>query len=262
MPLRIGLTAEWAGEPAILAGVELVHHLAPTPKPVPAVVTALPVPVPSEEKVWVPHPVCAWLPAEEAQRLAEDMGIDLTRSPPPGFVPEIEPDALPTPSPVPAGSTFGAVVVVALPGDQLTVGGRSFPIEADGTAVFGAPVGALTVHLVGGGRQADVEGAVAKGYALWLRAPPARSLQLTLLTDALTAESLDAARAWLAERGDHRVRLVGLYQDWEPPIVGQRRAEAILGQLHAIGLPDDAVQTITTAKGAPGVRLESAAEAP
>lgn len=263
LPIRLQVSGGWSGEPVALLNVDFVRRFArTTPLPRPAPVSLAPIPPPpTEERVWVPHPVCAWLPAEEAQRLAEDLGLDLASSPP-GRVTELEPDALPAASPVPEGSTFGAVVVVALPGDRLSVGGRSFPIEEDGTAVFGAPVGNVTVRVEGGGRVAEVEGAVAKGYAIWLRAPPARSLVLTLLTDALTADSLDAARAWIAQRGDHRVRLVGLHQEWEPAIVGQRRAEAIVGQLRAIGLPEGALQRITTAVGTPGVRLESAAEGP
>jgi hypothetical protein len=150
------------------------------------------------------------------------------------------------------------------------IGGSVFPIAPDGTAVFSAPEGPVAVEVVGGGRSVVIDGAVAAGYALWLRAPVPAPLTLSFPVGSadVPADVLPALRAYVAALGDHQLRIVGAYASEEAEAnrrVASARAEAVAAALVAAGAPAGAVKVLSSTKppkdaldGAHGyVRVES-----
>jgi hypothetical protein len=264
-----GVGVAWRAGPRVARPASLVTERDPTapPPPLPLLVT------PAEAMVWLPHPVCEWVPASSLgdRDPASLLGVTVqVRAP--GYLPaDVTLDAaggrVLSLTPAPA---YGSVVVVAFPGDRVRIGASVFPIAPDGTAVFSAPEGPVAVEVVGGGRSVVIDGAVAAGYALWLRAPVPAPLTLSFPVGSaeVPADVLPALRAYVAALGDHQLRIVGAYASEEAEAnrrVASARAEAVAAALVAAGAPAGAVKVLSSTKppkdaleGAHGyVRVES-----
>lgn len=264
--LRLGLQAEATPDATgLLLGAGFAFPLARRVEP--AVVEAEPDPVeplvfddePVEVNapgalVWVPHPVCAWVPAEEAAALLAIADPELpAKVTAPGYVPTELPREGSRAVTLRAAPPFGAVVVVAAPGDEVSIEGAKFPLAGDGTAVFGAPEGTLRVLVRGAGRRVELEGAVAAGYALWLRAPAPEPLVVSFEpgSAAIPATFAERLRAFAADAGDHGFRIVGSFSNeadrGESRRLADQRAEALKAALLAAGVPARAIDVLSTA---------------
>ncbi len=254
------------GAGAIVAGLGAAWRIRPHSEPVPVVgasVTA-PVPVPAAAPpslsivppgalIWVPHPVCEWVTSDQLASMPNAIGLVLqVRAP--GFLPvEVVLASGPLEIALQPAPAFGAVVVVASPGDRLSIGGKAFPISPDGTAVFGAAEGPLEVEVVGGGRRVVLDGAVAGGYALWLRAPTPAPLTVTFPpgSSVVPAEAEASIRAYADRLGDHPIRVVGSSAVGEPHetrALAVQRAEALAAALVAAGVPRASVKVLSSSR--------------
>lgn len=249
-----GVGVAWRGD----AGEPSVQPVA-TLAPVPSTSAAAPLLTvdPPDALVWVPHPVCDWIPAS---RLAEVLPPDATdvvlQVRANGFLPtELLLDVNSGPQSVtlrPAPPS-GAVVVVASPGDRLYIEEKAFPIAPDGTAVFGAAEGPVKVEIVGGGRRAVLEGVVAGGYALWLRAPDPAPLVVTFEagSSVVSAEAAALIRAFAEAVGEHQLRVVGYYtsdEGQDSRRLGSGRAEALAAALLEAGVSIEKVKVLSSTR--------------
>lgn len=203
---------------------------------------------PPDARVWVPHPVCRWVPAAEVAALLPQLRPeDRVRVIAAGHLP-VETDASHLPGTVlPPAPPQGSVVVVAEPGDLVTVGGQEVRVSADGVAVLNVPQGVITGSVAGGGRVAPVEVAVGDGHAVWVRVPEPRPVRVDF--DRGSAE-LDPAEVELltqmAGRAGGWMFLVqgSASRDGNPTLnegFAAARAEAVAAVLRGAGLPADRV---------------------
>ncbi len=248
---------ERAPEPVAEAHVHEEDEEIPEP-PEPPATGDIEVNVPNA-LVWVPHPVCAWVPASEAAALLSLADPTLpVQVRAPGYLPgEVPREGSRTVILKPA-PTFGAVVVVAYPGDRVSIAEAVFPLAADGTAVFGAPEGPLAVTVSGAGRTAELEGAVAAGYALWLRAPEPQPLVVSFDpgSASLSTASLGAVELYAKQAGTYTFRVVGSFApDGDAPEtrrVADARAEALKSALLAAGVSAKSISVLGTVAPADG----------
>ncbi len=215
---------------------------------------------PPDALVWVPHPVCAWVPADKAAALLAVADPTLpVQVRAPGYLPsELPRDGSRSVTLQPAPS-FGAVLVVAYPGDRVSVDDTVFPLAPDGTAVFGAPEGPVHVTVTGAGRSVVLEGAVAAGYALWLRAPEPTPLVVGFPAGSaeLPPGALPSIAAFADNVGTYGFRVVGSFSGevdvGETRRLADARAEALKEALIAAGVPTKAINVISTSTPTPGV---------
>ncbi len=254
-----GAGAVVAGIGVVWRGADEVASIAAVPTIVPAVPTAplLLTVDPPEALIWVPHPVCDWIPASQLAEVLPAGGADVVlQVRATGFLPT---EILYTPGgeaqtislrPAPVS---GAVVVVAYPGDRLFIEKKAFPIAPDGTAVFGAAEGPVQVEVVGGGRRVVLDGVVAGGYALWLRAPDPLPLVVSFPpgSSVIPAEALPLVQAFAAAVGEHELRVVGYYgteEGQESRRLGSTRAESLAAALLAAGVSIENVKVLSSSR--------------
>lgn len=208
------------------------------------VVVAPPAP---EPQVWIPHPVCRWVPRSEvatwarelhpavALRLAVDAGLDEVAPPP----------------------AQGSLLLAARPGDRVTIGGVPAGVAADGLALVTAPEGPLAVEVVGGGRRWSDTLAVGSGYAGYVRVPDPPTVEVRFGQGSATVAPADAERlrAIAAAAGDWRFEVVGQHSPEGSQVANERlaraRAQAVANLLVAAGIPTDRVTWSISAAEAP-----------
>lgn len=257
--LRVGADLRVDGDGTLAALVGLGARLGGPPPPPPPPVVEPPSVSPSEALVWVPHPVCEWVPpAEVAERL---------RSVPPhaavtvaadGYVPQVVPlaavdgvDLAPVPR-------QGAVVLVGYPGDRLELAGQGRPAGEDGVTILNAPVGDLEVVVVGGGRRVALTLAVDDGYVAWQRVPAPGPVTIPFAQDsALLTPEAEAVLTGLAR--DAGAWSFEVYGDHSPEGTPERnvglageRAEVVRAALVARGVPEAALAVVTAPDAAEG----------
>lgn len=209
-------------------------------------------------QVWVPHPWCAWVPAEEANavlaQLAPGATVAVVAD---GYLPEQVVVSGPTQVALRPAPQQGSLLVSAQPGDRVRVDGREVAVGADGLAILTAPEGFVTVQISGGGRSLSREAAIASGHALWIVAPPASPAELRF---SLGSSALDdAAQARLAEiaanAGAWRFEVAGSYSPEGDPTANQAlalaRADAVARALVTAGVAADRVAVTPTPAAAP-----------
>lgn len=204
---------------------------------------------PTTALVWIPHPVCAWVPAAEAAAL-------LAASPAGGLLEVTAPGRIPVAVPndgdvvvrLPDAPAQGNVLVVAMPGDRVRVGGVQVPPSEGGIAVAAVPEGAVSAEVTGGGRAAQLEGAVTSGYALWLRAPTPTPTLLSFQpgSSALSRADRLVIQTLAERRGDWRFVVVGEassdgHLEANLALASARAAETIRA-LEAAGVPPTAIE--------------------
>lgn len=181
---------------------------------------------PDEAMVWIPHPVCRWVPAAEAEAaLAEASSVRVSA---PGYLPaEVALDGTASVALEPAPEQ-GSLVVLASPGDVVRLGDQVLPVGADGVALINAPLGQLAVSVTGGGRAVTREVIVATGYGLWLRIPAPEPLELRFPVgvSALDEDARGQLTALADALGDYRLRLRGSYSPEGDRDANQALAEA------------------------------------
>jgi hypothetical protein len=229
-PWRVEVGADVL-RPSVVFGADALVSLAPR-----APVSVAPAAPSSAGRVWVPHPVCDWVPADEAEALLAALGPEVANQAP--HVHAADEAAAPS-------SALGGVVIVAAPGDTLAVGAITVDTGGDGTAVIASAEGPVVIDVSGGGRAARIEGEVSGGYTVWLRAPlPA---DVVLIGGAVDAAALTPL---VALRGRHRYEIVARWLAGEDPLAARARAEAVSAWLIREGLPPSAVVRLATEAGA------------
>ena len=203
---RLSLTA-LIGPPRPVEVVEV------TPPPPPPEEEPEPLPFllegePEDARVWVPHPVCAWVPASEAEALMASLDQPLS----PDSMLEVLAEDYASEHVHPVGEQHvelvpepdrGALVVLAWPGDQIRVSGAALaapqevPTGEDGVAVLTAPEGRLDIEVRAGGQRQSYKAALANGYAVWVRVRPPPPAQV--LFNQGHSELTTAARAQIAD---------------------------------------------------------------
>lgn len=199
--------------------------------------------------LWVPDPVCTWLPIDEANaRIASlDLAIQepsvvssrLLRAP----EAPLEPVLLPT---IDAGPRPGKVVVVTSDYDHVVVGDDE--VVVDGGIGIGSPGGGMQwVQVVGGGRQLKVPVFAVEENAIWLPVDPPGSHRVgfSVGSASLRPDTLGIVGRLAELRGDWSYHIRGSYS-----IEGDRdtnirlallRAGSIQQALYDAGVPEGAV---------------------
>ena len=169
-----------------------------------------PEPVAEEEPVevvWMPEPVCDWMPADEASQLLSQ--IEHLRSGTP-VSPELEPQSSTEPveataEPVeataeaeastesvdgvavgaalasaaidgeipfwsPEEDLEGSLIVLAHPGDRVLIGGEEAEVDETGVAHLTRAEGPVTIEVYSGGQQQRLRAALVPKHAVWVRA--------------------------------------------------------------------------------------------
>lgn len=217
-------------------------------------VVIAPAPPPSARVVWVPHPVCAWVPVDQLSTVLGDL---------PGETPVwvTEPGLLPGGSSLArAGgaalvkeSVQGAVVVGGAGGDRVRVAGTDLAVGDSRGVVLTVPPGSVRADVTGGGRSAVVEGAVADGYVLWLRAPAPEPVSVRFAQGSSTLDDRAVAevRTLAERRGGAAYEVRGGYSSEGDPIanaaLATARAEAVRAALVAAGVPSEHVRVTAAA---------------
>ncbi|MCB9674119.1 MAG: OmpA family protein [Alphaproteobacteria bacterium] len=208
----------------------------PPPEPEPVIE---PTRVDARGMVWVPDPVCQWLPTDEANAELERLSLQL---------PEVHviSEAL-LRGPDRAGDQAARLFVAGSPGDRVTVDGVTLDL-AEGYAWTDLPEGRADVVATGGGRTLSWPVGLADGHVVWLvlDGPEATRIRFGPGSAVLTPES----RARIAEVA----RLAG---DWTFDVHGSaspegtenvnrdleaRRARAVADALIAAGVAAERVR--------------------
>lgn len=224
-PVTARTAVTWLASPAgegqwLVASVGVAFTRRPAPPPVasggvsPPPGAHLTVANPPEgTRVWLPHPVCDWVP------LAEIEDALVTTTPPisavveaAGYLPAHvtlvdgeNPVAL-----VPAPAQ-GALFLATTPGDQVRVGAGDVLIGERGTAQLAVPAGAQQVWVAGGGRETHLSVEVPSGWALWMRVPTPRpwSVLFPQGSAVVSEAQREALRVRLAQRGGYHLAVQG-----------------------------------------------------
>jgi outer membrane protein OmpA-like peptidoglycan-associated protein len=139
------------------------------------------------------------------------------------------------------------------PGDRVRIGATTLPITDTQAVVITAPAGPFEAVVEGGGRTTLVEGAVADGYVLWLRAaaPSPTTVRFGPNSARVDATSLATIRTLAAARGGYGFDLRGGYSSEGDRVVNEAlanaRAQAVRDALVAAGVPSTAVSVLPPA---------------
>jgi hypothetical protein len=205
---------------------------------------------PPEALIWLPHPWCAWVKAEELPGL-------LAAVPPEAEIVITAEGRLPAVVRVTPGADLqvqldeaphqGALVILTDPADTIRIENHALALGKDGTLLANLPEGPVTLEVTGGGRTLHQELAVAEGWATWLRIPPPGPQTVLFPVDSSRLDA--AARALVAalasRRGSWRYRLEGSWstegEEERNTSLGRNRAEAVRDALLAAGVPPEAL---------------------
>lgn len=162
-----------------------------------------------------------------------------------------------------ADEAQGWLMVVANPGDVVRVGGLEQTVGADGVARMRAPEGVVDVTIVGGGREQQIEAAIADAYALWLRARAPEEVRVGFASGSSTVRDEDRVllQALTRNRGHYILQVSGSYSpdgSLDANLrLAQARAAAVVDLLKQAGIPEDELRIVPPTPPRPGL---SAAE--
>lgn len=195
----------------------------PPPEPPPPEKQPLDLEVlPAEAMVWVPHPVCAWVPSTQVEALIaglqEEGGLSLSAEATlelmaEGYVPaHVHPEG-PQHVQLRQAPAQGSLLVLAYPGDQVAVDGHPVTVSEDGVALVNAPEGRVRVEVRAGGQRQEYKAALANGYAVWVRVrpPPPTQILFTQGRSELSAASLAQIQEMAASAAGWSFVLQGAY---------------------------------------------------
>lgn len=240
MQLTLGVVRAPPPEPIVEPEPEPVVE---APPPLPEVLRV----APPGSVIWVPHPLCQWVPVEEAQDL-------LSKLPEGSVVRVIAPDGsteLVTLGPerpidvdLPERAPQGALVVAAYPDDQVRVGDLGVGLADDGVAVLTTPPGLVSLDLVGGGREQSLDLALADGMVVWVRPdpPPPTRIRFVVGRAELTPEAKATLTELVETRGSWGLNVQGSFSPEGDQVanvtLAQARADAVVAYLREQGLPE------------------------
>lgn len=239
--------------------------LAPPRSPPPAPVVEAPPPppppervplelelAPAEARVWVPHPICAWVPASQAELLlstlelplSPDATLELVAA---GYVPaHVHPEGAQQVQLEPAADR-GALLVLAHPGDAVSVNGAALPVAPDGLALYTAPEGRVRVEVRAGGQRQEYKAALANGYAVWLRVrpPPPTQILFAQGSSELGPNARERIQAMATDAAGWSFVLQGAYS-YEGSLnlnnrLARERAQNVGAALLEAGVPADRI---------------------
>jgi hypothetical protein len=223
-----------------LLTIGLAHRRIPSPYPTPVDRPRF-----DAAMVWVPGPVCQWLPSDEASEAFVAVDADATQV-----------STVPRPSDGPRGAgegdvgPMGDLVVAASPGDRVTVDERALDVATDGIAWASVPEGPATIRVVGGGRREVLEVAVSANATLWVgpSAPEPVELRFELGSAELEGPSATRLDAFADTLGDWHVQVWGSYSLEGDLVANQalamQRAESARERLVLAGVPSDQVRVL------------------
>lgn len=246
----------WPSPPAVVEAPPPEPEPEPEPKPE-AVDLASRLADPDDVQIWVPHPVCEWIPAAEAEAflatLSPDQIVQLRAA---GFLPQTarlgDTDPIDM-QPVPAQ---GSLVIAAGPGDQVSIAHEAsaapvpISLNDDGNGVVTMPEGDFTVSVSGAGRQETHSGVITDGYAVWyaIKLPDEVVVRFANNSSQLSPAARQEIARILAAPGSW------VYQIWGSASpegsqernrqLAMERAQAVADALIAGGLPPSQVSVL------------------
>lgn len=234
-------TPEPPAQELIVAEVEPESDPEPDERPELAV-------VPEDALVWVEHPVCRWLPLDEARALIAELPDDaeiLLQAP--GHLPETVSvsvgEVVLDPAP-----PQGGLVVIGKPGDRIWVDGQEVPVSEAGVVVANLSEGDHPVRVEGGGRTYRDEASTISGYAIWIRVPDLRPVEVffDMGSSGLKPSSRSALSGIALDPGELVYEIRGSYSaegslEANLALAGQR-ARTIRDALIRFGVPAEQVR--------------------
>jgi outer membrane protein OmpA-like peptidoglycan-associated protein len=215
------------------------------PPPVePVVVADVPLHAFDAAMVWVPGPVCEWLPPAEASEAFLRVGED------PEGVPTLQAPSEAAPEAQRGGVPTGDLVVAGYPGDIVTIDETPFAVASDGIAWTARPEGPATVRVRGGGRREFIDVAVAAGATLWVgTTEPVDAAVWFELGSAIISSAAAAELDTFADQlGAWSVEVWGSFSPEGPDAVNHtlatRRAEAVAARLRLAGVPPEHIRVL------------------
>jgi outer membrane protein OmpA-like peptidoglycan-associated protein len=216
---------------------------------------------PAGARLWVPHPVCRWIDASEADQYP---GATV-RVEAPGYLPaELTLPGRLSLRPAPAQ---GTLMVVAWPGDRLQVGEVELRPGADGVAMLSVPVGPVEVEVTGGGRTETLTAAVSNAQATWVRshAPSPVDVRFDLASATVGGRRLAHLENLAAMAADWHFDIVGSFSPEgnreQNILLANARAQAVRDMLVLQGIPADHLHLLEAVPPSPGTPPEAARSA-
>lgn len=222
----------------------------PKPPPAPPRVPLELEAAPEEARVWVPHPICAWVPASQAAALLAqldnplppDAMLDVIAE---GYLPEHVPAQGEQKVALKLSENRGALIVLAHPGDQVSVGGAPVPVNGDGIAMLNAPEGRVAIEVRAGGQRQEYKAALSSGYAVWIRVKPPAPTQILFPqgSSELSAAAAQRIQGMAADAAGWSFVLQGAYS-YEGSLnvnnrLARERGQNVGAALLAAGVPAD-----------------------
>jgi len=246
-------------------GVGLLWRPAP-PAPDPIAVVEPPAPPATQialadAMVWVPRPICEWLPPQRANVSFAENPVPLADVTLIDALLVRDPDADPF-APRPAAPDYGYITVVGWPGDTVTVGEETAAPAADGVTVVQRPPGPAEITLRGGGRVQRWPMVVHSGDVLWIQATepaPVRS-RFASGSAAVGPDARSALQQLVQDAGTYDFTVYGSYSSDGSPAaniaLARLRANAVRDALVALGLDAARIQMAEPAPPMPGLTPE------
>jgi outer membrane protein OmpA-like peptidoglycan-associated protein len=192
--------------------------------------------------VWVPGPVCQWLPTEEAN--AELARLQMTLA----SVHVLNDASFRAPRPEGAATPPARLLVAGSPGDVVQVGGARLDLS-DGFATAVLPEGRADVRVVGGGRVLDWPVGLADGNVVWLAIEPPEATRIAFTTGsaALSPMAVEQIRTVVEHAGNWSFEVHGSASPEGSASTNRAlqdgRARVVADALIAAGVPTDRVKT-------------------
>ncbi|MEZ4322697.1 MAG: OmpA family protein [Myxococcota bacterium] len=205
-------------------------------------IVEVPDPVRADGMVWVPGPVCQWLPPDDANAELARLQLKLES------VHILNETALRGSPPDPNAQTPARLVVAAFPGDEVEVNGEPLPLSS-GLASLRMAEGRAEVKVTGGGRTVSWPVGVAEGNVVWVAVDPPepQRVQFTAGSAALGPEALEIVAQIASTAGDWAFAIHGSASPEGAAetnqALEQRRAEAVAAALKKAGVPAKRLST-------------------
>lgn len=149
-----------------------------------------------EEMIWVPEPVCDWMPVDEAETMLAEVQAAAEAAQADGSGSDPEPVTI-TVIEEPAGEaagadavaaslataaekeqlpfwapeqTTGSLIVIAHPGDKVYIEDAEVAVDARGVAMLTREEGLVEIEIASGGQRQTLRAGLVPGHAVWVRA--------------------------------------------------------------------------------------------
>ena len=226
-----------SGDGRALLSFGIVRHPRPEPEaPAPIAV----IPSFDAAMVWVPDPVCEWLPPDDA---ADQWAGTGSPADPSEATTVARPERVATEA-TETAAELGDLVVAAYVGDDVFVDGEPLTVDADGIAWTQRTPGRAEISVRGGGRATQTTVALAAEGTLWYAAPaPADAVRVTFTAGSasLDPSGTAAVQAIAKELAGWHIEVWGSFSPEGNVETNRRlatqRAEAVAEVLAAFPVP-------------------------